>query len=330
MTREELLDPFNRLLEERCSATAVRAIEAEGPAETLWNEIAASGYLDALVGEEAGGAGLALGDITPLLMALGRHAVPLPVGDTMIARALLSRHGITPPDGPIVIAAGSASAPLPLAATAGHALVEHDGALVLASLSQAERVPTGEPHMLARFLVRQDRPSGPALPAGSVDLAALSAILSAAAIAGAGDRLLEMTVAYANDRVQFGKPIGKQQALQQQLAVMAEQVVAARMAAEIGCAAGLDGNRTAAAVAKRIASAAAVVIADTAHAIHGAIGISEEHDLQLFTRRVRASRIAAGGESYWAEKLGRLRIQAAHLTTVDFIRERIAPSETAA
>ena len=45
-------------------------------------------------------------------------------------------------------------------------------------------------------------------------------------------------------------------------------------------------------------------VADIAHAVHGAIGVTEEFDLQLYTRRLREWRLAAGSESYWHERIG--------------------------
>lgn len=323
MTREELLDPFVRLLDDICPPSLVRAIEAGASPEPLWAAIEASGYLDALVPEAAGGAGLTLAQVAPLLMALGRHALPLPAAETMAARALLARAGVERPQGPILLLAGRGSAPVPLARVADRAIVALDGRLVLAPLDQATLVPTGEPHSLAAALAWPAAVAGVELAAGSVDLAALAAVLSAAAIAGAADRLLEMTVAYADERSQFGKPIGRQQAIQQQMAVMAEQVVAARIAAEIGCAAGLDGDGVAAAVAKRTTGAAAAIVADIAHAVHGAIGISEECDVQLHTRRLREWRLAGGGEGHWAARLGAARLAEAGLSSVDFVRMHV-------
>ena len=138
-------------------------------------------------------------------------------------------------------------------------------------------------------------------------------------IAGASDKLLTMTVAYANDRVQFGKPIGRQQAVQQQLAVMAEKAIACRIAAQIGCAAGLDPSVFAAATAKQVTSAAAPVIANIAHAVHGAIAISAEYNVQLYSRRLHEWRLADGSEVYWARILGSARLARADMPSVDFI-----------
>lgn len=232
----ELLEPFDRML----GSVAGR----DATPEAQWQAIEESGYLDALVPEEKGGAGLSLSDIEPLLRAVGRHAITAPVGETMARRAL-----------------GFDALPRPLAA-----------------------------------------------------------IFAVAEIAGLAERMLEMSLSYANDRVQFGKPIGKLQVIQQQLSVMGEQVLMAKMASQMGCAAGLDPDPRVAAVAKQVASAAVPQVASIAHSVHGAIGITEEFDLQLYSKRLYALRLAHGSESYWAQILGAARIERADQPSSDFIR----------
>ena len=128
-------------------------------------------------------------------------------------------------------------------------------------------------------------------------------LLLAAAISGAADRVLSMTVDHANQRVQFGKPIGRQQAVQQQLAVMAEYVVAVRMSLDLASS-GDWPTAEKAALAKVVAAIYAPQIANAAHAVHGAIGISADYDLQLYTRRLHTWRLEGGGETAWARKLG--------------------------
>jgi acyl-CoA dehydrogenase len=253
----DLLAPFERMLENLCSPDHIRAIEGGGSTATLEAALVESGYLDALAPEADGGAGLSLAEAFPLLMALGRYAVPLPVGEWMIA------SGLHPNNVRTVIAD------------------------VPNSLDEKRRI---------------------------------GAVIAAAAIAGAGDRLLAMCIDYTNQRVQFGKPIARQQAVQQHLAVLAEQVVLARIAAQIGCLGGLIPTLFNAATAKQVTSAAAVQMSAIAHGVHGAIGISEDYDLQLYTRRLHAWRMVHGSERYWAAQLGALRLQSPDMLTVDYIR----------
>jgi acyl-CoA dehydrogenase len=114
-----------------------------------------------------------------------------------------------------------------------------------------------------------------------------------------------MTLGYVNDRQQFGRSLGKFQAVQQQLSVMAEHVAATRVAAQLGCAAHRTSEqRIAAAIAKARASRAAPLVANGAHALVGAMGITAEFDLQLYTRRLHAQRLQYGSESYWDDVIG--------------------------
>lgn len=314
MAMTALLDPFVRMLDQAAPPAVVRAIENGGSTDDLWAELSASGYLDALVPESAGGAGLTMADAGPVLMALGAAAMPLPVAETMLARALLAEAGLSRPDGPIVLVASAW--PVPAGAVAQHMIYADADQVWLADI--AERQPTGVHGDLAATLV--SAPAAQPIPGVSAEaLRACAAVVRATAIAGAAERLLAMTVAYANDRVQFGKPIGKQQAVQQQLAVMAELCIAARFASQIGCADGLVPSLQAAATAKYAASAAAADIAAIAHAVHGAIGISADYDLQLLTRRLHQWRLADGSDSYWATELGALYLSG-NASALDFIR----------
>jgi alkylation response protein AidB-like acyl-CoA dehydrogenase len=167
------------------------------------------------------------------------------------------------------------------------------------------------PTILARLADPQalDCPDAePVLAAAGKDLVvvrALCAAVDAAQMAGAIDALQAMTVDYASTRRQFGREISKFQAIQHQIAVMAEEVMAARMAAEIAMAgAPLSVSVQAAAVAKMRCGEAALACAGIAHAVHGAIGVSAEHDLHHLTGALHRLRLAHGGEAYWARKLG--------------------------
>ena len=157
------------------------------------------------------------------------------------------------------------------------------------------------------------RVSGDAVaPAGhSVDRAALyrrGALARAMLMAGAMERALETAVTYAGERKQFGRPIAKFQAVQQQLAVMAGQVAAAGAAADAGVEAlSLDDpakQEFLVAIAKTRVGDAATLAAEIAHQVHGAIGFTKEYSLQLSTRRLWSWRDEFGGDTEWAAKVG--------------------------
>lgn len=133
----------------------------------------------------------------------------------------------------------------------------------------------------------------------------LAAILAAGEMAGALSAIEALTVDYVRTRKQFGREIGRFQAIQQQIAVLTEEVIAAHMAAGmafVGEPAKISENRAAA--AKLRCNRAAFRAASIAHAVHGAIGVSEDYGLHRFTGRLRQLAMAHGGETTWAQKLG--------------------------
>jgi alkylation response protein AidB-like acyl-CoA dehydrogenase len=142
-------------------------------------------------------------------------------------------------------------------------------------------------------------------------------------IAGAADRVFEMTLAHANQREQFGKPIGRFQALQQQISEVAELVFGARMATEMACRS-KDWQPTPmlSALAKAQTSQSVARVTAVAHAVHGAIGVTQEYDLQLFTRRLNEWARAGGGHAYWAQQLGQ-EVLSSKQITLDFIRSEL-------
>jgi len=146
------------------------------------------------------------------------------------------------------------------------------------------------------------------LPAGfdADTLAGLGAWTRAVLMAGAMERALEIAVGYANDRVQFGRPIAKLQAIQHQLALLAEEVAASTVAARLATE-HLAGEAAflAVAAAKVRCGEAAGKVAEYAHQTLGAIGFTQEHTLHHLTRRLWSWRDEYGRESDWSLALGR-------------------------
>jgi hypothetical protein len=158
-----------------------------------------------------------------------------------------------------------------------------------------------------------------------VDLLHWAAAITAANMAGAMQRLLAMSLTQVNERQQFGRTLSKFQVIQQHMSVFAERNVSAQVAARIGLIGSdliLDRGRVG--IAKSVANESARVCASIAHAVHGAIGISEAHDLQLYTRRLARWQISFGSEAYWQKCIGQHRLQSDEPTAVDFVRSLLA------
>jgi acyl-CoA dehydrogenase len=325
----ELFDTFDRLLSQVCTPAHVRALNTVTPDASIWGSLESSGFLDILVPEEAGGAGLGWQDAWPVLFASGRHGLPLPFAQTMLARACLTAVGHSLPAGPISTAGfgiktaqGGLRAPSVCGALlADHVLVQHGATLYLLPTSKAQKDLTAGPGSLDASL-QWDASVFESSKLGELPVATVlnaTAVALAALMAGASDRVLEMTLNYANDRVQFGKPIGRLQAVQQQITEMAEKVYSARMASQLGCQSpDWHVSALSAALAKTQCSVVANRIASIAHATHGAIGVTYEYDLQLYTRRLYEWSRSAGGSQFWAQQLGSEALKQSH--TLDFVR----------
>ncbi|MGO4392446.1 acyl-CoA dehydrogenase family protein [Variovorax sp. M-6] len=300
------------ILRDQCTPAVVRAIEAGGSPAALWNSVESAGFLALLAPEAEGGAELPLAELFPVLCHLGRYAVPVPLGQSIVARALLGSR-LPMPDGMVTLATalrrdadGTLHCPLtPFGAIADAVLARDGDALLLLPCASARRASTGVHGSLAASLSWANDAGTTRLADAGAALPAFAAALHAAMLAGAMTRVFEMTLQYCNDRVQFGKSLGKFQAVQHQLSVMAEHTAATSIAAEAAFRHdGAAPSLLASAIAKSRASEAAVLIASTAHALHGAIGVTEEYDLQLLTRRLHEWRMAHGSEAHWNRVLG--------------------------
>ncbi len=323
-------EAIEAILVDQCTPATIRAIENGGSAATLWSALAESGFLELMASEEAGGAGLDLDAIFPIFVAFGRHAVPVPAAQSIAARALLGQ--VPAPQGMLTLvgharreADGSVSAvDVPFGAIAEHALANIDGQRVLLDCARAQRTATGIRGSLAASLRWTADAIETPIGDNGTQVAEFSAALHAAAIAGAMERMFSMTLGYCNDRVQFGKAIGKFQAIQHQLSVMAEHVACAGVAAELAFTAGAKiPPRLAAATAKARTSASVPLVTSTAHALHGAIGVTEEFDLQLYSRRLHEWRMADGSEAYWNRIVGETMLDGTAPSVLQFVMEEI-------
>ncbi|MGD9536108.1 MAG: acyl-CoA dehydrogenase family protein [Alphaproteobacteria bacterium] len=326
-------DTANRLFADAATPELLRAVEVGGLPTALWELVEEAGFTAALEPDS----GVSLAEALAILRAAGVHAAPIPIAETMLARRLLAEACIAPPSGPLSIGLPAEGRELKLIEEgSGHVI---DGVLVrvpfardgaaFATLARGARgsmvvsVPVaeaiidrkrnlaGEPRDDIRFehaKVQSD--AAAAAPAG-IDaewLLRMAALLRSAQLVGALERVLEMSVGYANERKQFGRPIGKFQAIQHQLAALGGEVAVSVAALDMAAQAVAGGSAQAGlavAAAKARASEAAGIAAQIAHRVHGAIGFTREYGLQLLTRRLLSWRDDYGTEAYWNAEIGR-------------------------
>ena len=335
-------DAIDRLLASTCGPEVVSAAEREWPS-ALWAAFEASGIALVGVREERDGAGGSWSEMTEVIRTAARWAAPIPVAETIVARHIGDRAGLDLPAGAISLAAGDdvtldarrrltgSLRRVPWARQVAAILltVRRGDETVIArvdmpqarsgmSLEHGENLAR-EPRDSIRFdalpvavadthasvSTQQDGPTTASAHisgamAGSAQLS--GALARSAQISGALERALELSAAHAGVREQFGRPIAKFQAVQDLIARLAGESAATRAAVDAAARTGADPRAVAA--AKVRASMAASEGARLAHQIHGAIGVTYEHQLHHFTTRLWSWRDEFGTEATWARTLG--------------------------
>lgn len=296
-----------------------------------WAEVAELGLPDLLVPEQAGGFGGTWQDAQSVMRLCGFHGLDLPLAETILAGAVLQR-----PVGAMAtladqcvgqVQAGTFSGEIASLAWGHQAeliLAQCQGKIILLHAREGDRfdetILLGQQGASLRF-------EGVACEevAWNGDLFELGAIMRTAQMAGAFDGALTLSVGYANDREQFGKKLGKFQAVQQELAVFALEAAAANSASLAAFRAVAQGDYGfEAAAAKLRCNMAAAQATRIAHQVHGAIGFTKEYDLQRFTRLIWGWRSSFGSEALWAERLGDQASQAGGGKLWQFMVERDA------
>jgi alkylation response protein AidB-like acyl-CoA dehydrogenase len=292
----------------------VRAAEPGGFDTNLWRKLCETGAPGMGVAEAVGGGGATLGDLLVVAEELGRAIAPVPLIDHQVAaRALAARGHVAPAviDGETVASVALRPAVdgtwrlVPGGAAAG-IVVGLDGDELIAVESAP---PASAPHNHGAQPLADRPTSGPriVLASGDEARAALDRAVSewktltAGALVGIGDQAMRMALDYVRSRIQFGRPIGAFQAVQQGLADLPILVDGGRLLAHKAAWAGdrdaigkvdVDDNDTTDFGA--LAGMAFVFNADgAAHAtdralhFHGGYGFAEEYDIQLYYRRAR-------------------------------------------
>jgi acyl-CoA dehydrogenase len=319
-----LAEAAERLFAQRCTPAVLSAADGGQWQQPFWDAVDDLGPGLLVVPEEAGGAGGDWADAVALLEQAGAFGVPLPVAESVLGGWLRARGGLAGA-APGAVAFSFTTADLRQAAAQGVLKLDEPAVPWAAQASHFALVDVagnGEAWVAwlprdiggnrvevqpASAATRVD-PAGrlicravPLTPGGAAcvrlpglreaDVRAHAALLTAAEIAGALGRVLALSLAYTAERVKFGRAIGQFQAVQHQLAQLAEAAAAARAAVQAAaCSEGTGLFTVAAATAKLRAGEAAGLAARIGHQLHGAIGVTAEHSLHRSTVRLQAWR----------------------------------------
>jgi acyl-CoA dehydrogenase len=295
--------------------------------EELWRVLETSG-LTRLTSEQ----GAEPAEAAVVLGALARHAAAVPIAETdLLATWLAAKAELAvPDDGPLTVAVAdveprdgrivgtAADVPWPAVGPVVLAARSVDGTYV-AVLDHGPAATTynlaGEPRGEVPFdLALADVTR---LPGGVGDeLVRRGAWARCVQIVGAFDAAVHLTTAHTRERVQFGRSLNKFQAVQHSVATLIGEVERSRAATTLAVAAvndhGFDSARAdyAVTVAKVAVGRAVGPVTTIAHQLHGAIGVTLEHQLWLATMRARSWADEFGTTGQHATRLGRMALAA--------------------
>jgi alkylation response protein AidB-like acyl-CoA dehydrogenase len=300
-----LADVVGTLLQKHSSPERVRAAEADGFDEALWQALGELGLPGVAVGDD----GASMVDLMVIAEAAGRALATVPLAESIVAALVLhGRHDVAAAVelgaqiavfSPAVAHRGTARL-VPGAAAASFAVVFDGERLVLADCAAARR-----PAATLASLALADVPlAGATVIAEGAEAAALFAAamtrwraLTAGIQVGIAAASLDLGVDYVKARRQFGVPIATFQAVQHDLADAATAVDGARLLAyEAATAIDSGGER-----AQQLALMAYLFASETAHGtagtslhFHGGYGYMLEYDIQLYFRRAKTLQLLAG------------------------------------
>ena len=322
MTDPLLLETAERVLSETCTHEAIQAAERGGWAPAIWGRVAEVG-LPWIALEEGG----SLEDALGVLRVAGRHAAPIPLAETgLLAGWLLAESGLPVGEAPLAVVPGRPEdtvrivgdrlsgvahrVPWARAAERVVALVETAGAWMVAAVRNADLAVEAHANLAGepRDTVTFDGPAQVAPASERVDPTALryrGALTRIMLMAGALEQMSRVTIHYTNERVQFGRPVARFQAVQQHLVLGAQDAALVGIAADAAARAASRGlGRFEIAAAKLLANRAAQSATRAAHQAHGAMGMTQEYRLHHLSRRLWAWRSEYGDDLFWSATLG--------------------------
>jgi alkylation response protein AidB-like acyl-CoA dehydrogenase len=311
---------------------------------SAWSAMADQGWLALETPEDEGGLGLGLVEVAVLCEQIGRHLVAAPFLPSMLALGALSQPAARTSDATAAwrdtLVEGTAVGCAAFAPVAGQLSASGSGRAVtlrgrvgptvfapsadVAVIATTEDVyavdlaVAGRPDPLpamdrTRELGALEFDGTPALHIGGPAEAALlldrAATALSAEMLGAADYVLGLTVGYAKDRVQFGKPIGSFQAVKHMLADALVDVEGMRSTAYYAawCTAADDRERSlAASMAKAWCSDASRRVMAAGLQVHGGIGFTWEHDMHLFVKRSQLDQVSFGDGAYHRDRIATL------------------------
>ncbi|MFZ0249476.1 MAG: acyl-CoA dehydrogenase family protein [Acidimicrobiales bacterium] len=329
------------------AGTAAEGSTVDAPAgydNAVWSAMADQGWLAIELPEDDGGLGLGMVELAVLCEEIGRRLVAAPFLPTIVALGAVCtdaaradagtkewREALGQGDAVGCVAAAPGSVGLTVSGPEGQARLSGSTPPVAYAPSADVAVVLADGGVYGVDLRAEGRPAPlsamdrtrelgvltfdgtPARFLGGEEAAALlvdrAATLASAEMLGAAAHVLDLTVQYAKDRVQFGKPIGSFQAVKHMLADALVDVEGMRSTSYYAawCAAAGDPERSlSASMAKAWCSDASRRVMATGLQVHGGIGFTWEHEMHLYLKRAQLDQVSYGDAAAHRDRIATL------------------------
>lgn len=333
--RSMLVDTVTKMMKDLCSKELITAAEKGVWPERLWNTLEELGVTTVGINEEKGGSGGDLGDAMALLKVAGTYSAPIPLAESVLANWFLTSSGLPLVIGPTTFApvvksdlvefkeslegwviSGQARF-VPWARNVNKIVVigyTPKNKIMITAVDRYNCVINplenlaGEPRDEVIFNNIEMKKENVSELSPDLDLDSIwnkGALTRIVLMTGALEKTLDLSVKYTKERTQFGRPIGKFQAIQQQLALLAGEITASMVVSDfIITNIDKDISTEEVAMAKIQLGEAAGLANKIAHQVHGAMGFTDEYPLHHSSRRLWSWRDEFGTESELANFLG--------------------------
>ncbi|MEC1524973.1 acyl-CoA/acyl-ACP dehydrogenase [Neobacillus niacini] len=329
--QEMIIETTEKIMQKYSTKEVINSAEEGQWAGNLWNQLVNNGMITVAIPEELGGNGGDHSDALCILRLAGKYAAPIPIAETYMANWILSRLGISVSEEIVTISYPDDSQSFVLNKT-------DDGWSIS---GRAKNVPwaryankmlvfgkTTEGDVLTTVnldyaqIKNNMNLAGEARDEVSVDnvyvedstvihidkdeqlnyLFFAGGLTRSVMMAGALESILDIVINHTSERAQFGKPLHRFQAIQQQLALLTGETAAASMAANCAIKS-FETNPFSKeiALAKIRVNEAAGTSCKIAHQVLAAIGFTYEHTLHHNTRRLWSWRDENGTERDWQQ-----------------------------
>ena len=304
----------------------------------LWTDIEEQGLTKIIVKEDFLGSALPFTSILPVIQMSAKMGVPLPFTETVICNYLFSELNLEPPTGMITFALDTQNIKITNNKISGNLLsvpyLNLTNKIILVQEIDDVKHFIFIENKNGSLKNKKNFLSEPRFDLNIKDCEILNiqklsldinfnhigSIVRSAQMVGSMEKVVNLSIDYCSQRVQFGRSLSKFQAIQHQISEMAVELAASNAAlSSLKITNKLMPNLDDIAILKIRTGIAAGKLIAISHQVHGAMGFTKEYELSYFTKNLNSWRNDFGNETYWQNILGKNFLEKTNLSLWEYL-----------